>query len=98
MFKIPPAMLMFIMPLMSHKLVESTMACENFQELLKSEEKFDLILGEIFIDEALLAGLSMKYNAPIVALATGMPTVWANYLVRFLSIIIKNGLDYSIYI
>lgn len=55
---------------------------KEMQTLLQSDKKFDLILGEVFLDESLLAGLSYKYKAPIIGLATFMPNLWANNLVK----------------
>lgn len=55
----------------------------SVKALVASEEKFDLILGEIMMDESILAGFSSKLNAPIVAFSTTMPSHYANYLVSY---------------
>lgn len=51
------------------------------KDLINSNQHFDLIFGEPFIDEAILAGFSHRSKAPIVTLNTLMPNLWSNFLV-----------------
>jgi len=53
------------------------------KDLISSNEEFDLVLGEIMMDESLLAGMAHRFKAPIVAFATTSPTHWANYLASY---------------
>lgn len=46
------------------------------KKLMKSNEKFDLIILDLFLTDALL-GLSTVFNCPIVALSTNGPHTWA---------------------
>lgn len=68
---------------MSMALCNAFLQYETVQELINSNQTFDLILGEIFLDESILAGFSHKFKAPIVAVQTFMQGVWANYIVSF---------------
>jgi len=52
----------------------------------QSDEQFDLILAETFLDESIIAGFSHRFNAPIVGVMSFMPNIWANYLVRIMPI------------
>jgi len=76
-----PWMTIFFMPMAGNNLCDHVLGLPPVQEVINSNEKFDLILGEIFLDECMLAGFSHKFKAPIVAVQTFMPGVWANYLV-----------------
>ena len=69
-------------------LMDKVLSLKEVQHLLESEGKFDLILGNIFLDESLLAGLSNKYKAPLIAVSVFMPNIWAYNLVR--AIQLKN--------
>lgn len=50
-------------------------------DLIHSDQKFDLILAEVFLDEGIIAGMAHKFKAPIVGVMSFMPNVWGNYLV-----------------
>jgi len=63
------------------KVCEYALKDDVVKNLLKSNQHFDLILGEIFVDESILAGLSHKFKAPLVTIQPFMPHIWANYLV-----------------
>ena len=78
---------LFMYPKMGATLMNLIMDMPEIQALVKSNEKFDLILGEAFLDESLLAGFSYKFKAPLVAVATFMPHVWANYMVDIFTIV-----------
>lgn len=72
------------------KIVESTMTSKQIQDLMKSNQKFDLVVGECFLAEALLAGFAYKYNAPLIGFTTFIPNTWGNEMViEFISIIIS---------
>lgn len=68
------------LPLMGVGLCDALLQTQEFKDLMK--EKFDAILGEAFTDESILAGFAYKSQAPIIGLATFMPNIWVNYMVR----------------
>ncbi|XP_033608754.1 2-hydroxyacylsphingosine 1-beta-galactosyltransferase-like isoform X2 [Cryptotermes secundus] len=49
----------------------------NIETLLKSEEKFDLIINEIFGSDCFL-GFVHKFKAPHISLMTSVPLPWSN--------------------
>lgn len=49
----------------------------EMKKLLKSEEKFDLIILDLFLTDALL-GLSTVFDCPIIALSANGPHTWVN--------------------
>ena len=88
MRNMPNWMTLLIYPQMGAGLMNLLFETEQIQGLMNSDEKFDLILGECFLDESILAGFSYKHKAPLVAVATFMPSTWANYMVNISSIIL----------
>jgi glucuronosyltransferase len=52
----------------------------NVQQLLKSNEKFDLIILELYLNDALL-GLGQYYKCPLVGISTLGLTPWVNELI-----------------
>lgn len=78
-----PIMSLIFMPEMGIKLMNKLLSDPVMQKFLKEDRKYDLIIGESFLDESMLAGFSQKYNAPIIAVATFMPNIWSNYLVKY---------------
>lgn len=68
-------------PQIGPKFVDIILKSDVLQKLIKSDEKFDLVLGEIFLDESLLAGLAYKFKAPLVGAAIFMPNFWSNHMV-----------------
>lgn len=66
-------------------LMDKVLSLKSIQDLLGSEEKFDLVLGNIFLDESLLAGLSHKYQVPLIGVAVFMPNIWAYNMVRMIN-------------
>lgn len=67
-------------------LYKNTLTMTNFtlqhpemKKLLKSEEKFDLIILDLFLTDALL-GLSTVFDCPVVALSANGPHTWVNDL------------------
>jgi glucuronosyltransferase len=49
----------------------------NVENLLKSEDKFDLIINEIFVSDCFL-GFVHKFKAPYISLMTSVPLPWSN--------------------
>lgn len=45
-----------------------TVSSKNFQDFLKVEQHFDVVLVEVLLNDALL-GLGQYYNAPVVGLS-----------------------------
>lgn len=65
-------------------LYQNTLAMTNFtlqhkemKKLLRSEEKFDLIILDLFLTDALL-GISTVFDCPIIALSANGPHTWVN--------------------
>ncbi|XP_069672747.1 UDP-glycosyltransferase UGT5-like [Periplaneta americana] len=56
------------------------LAHENVQKLLKSEDKFDLIISETFAADCFL-GFVHKFKTPFINLISSVPFPWANKLV-----------------
>lgn len=54
-----------------------TLQHPEMKKLLKSEEKFDLIILDLFLTDALL-GLSTVFDCPVVALSANGPHHWVN--------------------
>nr|QIK00366.1 UDP-glycosyltransferase [Xylotrechus quadripes] len=64
---------------MAYELTHALLAHENFQSLLKSETKFDVIIAEYFMNEALL-GVGHIFNAPVVLFSTLPSSALTNHL------------------
>ncbi|XP_055378296.1 UDP-glycosyltransferase UGT5-like [Condylostylus longicornis] len=62
------------------KISNLTMQEPMIQKLLKSNEKFDLIICEMTMNEVLL-GFGHRFNAPIIAVSTFGPSLWTTDLV-----------------
>lgn len=54
-----------------------TLQHPEMKKLMKSDEKFDLIILDLFLTDALL-GLSTVFDCPIVALSANGPHTWVN--------------------
>lgn len=63
-----------------HTLNELTLNNTGVQDLLKSNEKFDLFIMEAFMNEA-FRGFQHHYQVPCVVLSTVGAGTWINYLV-----------------
>lgn len=63
-------------------MTNKTLSDPAVRNLLKSNKKFDLIIGECFLTEGLLGGFSYKYKAPMIGVATFIPNTWSNEMVR----------------
>ncbi|KAJ8980277.1 hypothetical protein NQ317_005135 [Molorchus minor] len=58
---------------------ENVLKVKEVQELLKSNETFDLVLQEHFMNEAMMI-FAHKFKCPLVLLAPGPPTIFNNHL------------------
>nr|CAD7426014.1 unnamed protein product [Timema monikensis] len=54
---------------------EATLSFPKIQEFLKSNQKFDLVIMELFNTECFL-GFAHKFQAPLVAVSTSYPMPW----------------------
>lgn len=77
----PQWLILMSMSVMGPMTCSKILEAPAIKALIESDEKFDLIFGEPFIDEAIIAGFSYKNKAPIIALSTFMPNTWSNFLV-----------------
>lgn len=64
----------------STALVNWTMHSENFKQLLRSDEQFDVVIVEIFGSDALI-GLGHHFNAPVIGLSGFGASKWTSDLV-----------------
>ncbi|XP_018562683.1 uncharacterized protein LOC108904558 [Anoplophora glabripennis] len=62
------------------KLNDDFFAHANVQMLLKSDEKFDVVIVEQFLNDAIKV-LGHIYNVPVIALSTLGPNPWVNNIV-----------------
>lgn len=63
-----------------HEVAEFTLKHPNVVKLMRSNEEFDLIFLEIFINDALL-GFHSYYNAPVIGISPMGITPWMSYIV-----------------
>lgn len=63
-----------------HDVTNFTLKHPNVVKLMQSNEKFDLIFLEIFMNDALL-GFHNYYNAPVIAISPMGITPWISYFV-----------------
>lgn len=68
-----------IMTTLFDSLSDVALMSPEVQKLLKSDEKFDVILVEIFMSESLI-GLGEHFNAPVIAVSTFGSNKWVNDL------------------
>lgn len=61
-------------------LTENTLKNQNVQNLLKSNETFDLVVMAQFLNEGLM-GIAHHFKAPVVLLSTMPLLSWANFLI-----------------
>lgn len=62
---------------LTYKLTEDTIKSPGVQKLLRPEVKFDLVISELFLNDALL-GFSNYYKCPHILLSTVGPNTWVN--------------------
>nr|XP_015838951.1 PREDICTED: UDP-glucuronosyltransferase 3A2-like [Tribolium castaneum] len=60
-------------------LVEKTMTNKNVQELLKSDKKFDVVIIENFLNEAMF-GLGHLFKAPVILISATAASDMNNYI------------------
>ncbi|XP_049823751.1 UDP-glucosyltransferase 2-like isoform X2 [Aethina tumida] len=65
---------------MGHMYTEDVFKLKNMQKLIESKEKFDLVIVEIFVNDALL-GLAHHFDAPLIVMAPGPMSFMCNHLV-----------------
>ncbi|RZC42904.1 UDPGT and/or Glyco tran 28 C domain containing protein, partial [Asbolus verrucosus] len=68
------------MNILGNSLTESTLSHPNVQKLLKSDEKFDVVIVEQFVNDGLKV-LAYHYRAPLVSFVTFGSNAWINPLV-----------------
>ncbi|CAG9854538.1 unnamed protein product [Phyllotreta striolata] len=61
----------------SHILTNATLAHPNFQKLLNSRRKFDVIILEMFLNDALKV-LSCHFDAPLISFVTFGHSLWSS--------------------
>ncbi|CAG9853604.1 unnamed protein product [Phyllotreta striolata] len=61
-------------------LVDYTMTHPKFQKLLRSNEKFDLVISEQFLNEGLFI-LGCHFKTPLISFSTMAATLWTNEIV-----------------
>uniref|UniRef100_A0A4Y0BFN0 UDP-glucuronosyltransferase n=1 Tax=Anopheles funestus TaxID=62324 RepID=A0A4Y0BFN0_ANOFN len=62
-----------------HEITNTTLASPEVQSLLKSDETFDLLVLEIFLNDAFL-GFADRFNCPVVGMSTFGASSWVNSL------------------
>lgn len=67
--------------MMTAEMNTNLLEAPSVQELLNSNRKFDALIVEAFLVEAVAAGLAHKYQAPLIGYGTFMPSYWVNYMV-----------------
>lgn len=72
---------LFVFPIMGPAYIDLLLSTPEMHHLINSDESFDLVIGEIFLSESLLGGLSARFKAPIIGLAPFMPNGWINFWV-----------------
>lgn len=60
---------------------ESFFELDQVKKVLESKEKYDVIIGEAFLNEAILGGFAHKFQAPLVAFSSGPISTWTENLV-----------------
>lgn len=64
----------------SFNFTRSAIRSDNFQQFLREDRHFDVVIAEVFVGDALLA-LAQYYNAPLIAFSTTVPSKWSSDLV-----------------
>lgn len=72
---------MFLFTTTGPPLCEFVLNQPQVKEIIQSDRKFDIVLSEIFLNEAIIAGFASKFQAPIIGVMPFMPNIWGNYLV-----------------
>uniref|UniRef100_A0A1Y9HAI0 Uncharacterized protein n=1 Tax=Anopheles farauti TaxID=69004 RepID=A0A1Y9HAI0_9DIPT len=61
------------------EIVNTTLTSPEVQKLLHSDETFDLLVLEVFLDDAFL-GFADRFNCPVVGMSTFGASTWVNSL------------------
>ncbi|XP_049545914.1 UDP-glycosyltransferase UGT5-like [Anopheles darlingi] len=61
------------------EIVNSTLTSPAVQKLLNSDESFDLLVMEVFLDDVFL-GFADRFNCPVVGMSTFGASTWVNAL------------------
>ncbi|KAK9736941.1 UDP-glucoronosyl and UDP-glucosyl transferase [Popillia japonica] len=69
----------FFVSSMTNKVMEQTLAHENLHALLRSGEKFDIVLAERFVYDGLLV-IGHQLNVPYGLISCIGPSIWTNHL------------------
>nr|XP_022918225.1 UDP-glucuronosyltransferase 2C1-like [Onthophagus taurus] len=77
--KIPFIVKLFFISRMTFNVMEQSFENKDVQNLIKSDEKFDLIIIEAFLNEAFY-GFAHKFKAPVISLGTSDSSIWVNRL------------------
>uniref|UniRef100_A0A182X8K0 Uncharacterized protein n=1 Tax=Anopheles quadriannulatus TaxID=34691 RepID=A0A182X8K0_ANOQN len=62
-----------------NEITNTTLSSPEVQALIHSDETFDLLILEIFLDDALL-GFADRFNCPVVGMSTFGASSWVNSL------------------
>ncbi|XP_058123358.1 UDP-glycosyltransferase UGT4-like [Anopheles ziemanni] len=63
-----------------HAIANTTLSSPAVQSLLHSDEQFDLLVLEIFLDEVFL-GFGDRFNCPVIAMSTFGASAWVTSLI-----------------
>ncbi|GJQ76010.1 hypothetical protein Trydic_g18064 [Trypoxylus dichotomus] len=75
----PATAMMIFMKLMMTTSTEVALSDQAVQEMINSNETFDLVITEYFFNDAFL-GIADRFKAPSVLVTTIGPSIWSNYL------------------
>lgn len=92
----PKWLSLFLFPKMGPVYIDLLLSTPELQQLLNSNEKFDLVLGEVFLSESLLGGLSAKFQASLIGLAPFMANGWVNFWVKSFLILFQTFREINI--
>ncbi|KAL0270116.1 UNVERIFIED_CONTAM: hypothetical protein PYX00_007626 [Menopon gallinae] len=71
----------FMLHKMGLAMTDMFLSTQTIRDFIRSDRKYDLVIGEAFFIEAVLAGFSKKYDCPLIALSTNFPSFYVNYMV-----------------
>ncbi|KAI4462068.1 UDP-glucosyltransferase [Holotrichia oblita] len=78
-FNLPPILFTFFVGNMNIGIAEKTMQDQAMQELLKSDQKFDVVILEWMINDY-LQGIAHHFKAPSISATTFCPGIFTNYV------------------
>lgn len=62
-------------------MTDSFLSTDVVRDFMRSNKRYDLVIGEAFFIEAVLAGFSRKFDCPLITLSTSTPGFFVNYMV-----------------